>query len=324
MKTQSYYILFFAVYILSAIGCLGCLDLSLLDEMNSIDKDSDNPSNNSENTKTESVTPELNPNDNAPPEILMTTCSSLETLDKGICIATGPVSIPFRFTSNEPASVSIKTADNMTTAVISSKWTTLHHAVVAGISFDNETELEIVISDVNGNEYKTSLAVKANGKSPVVITEVLADPRGTEPNQEFIEIINIGDKPIDLSNWMIDDNGDQNGDLIPAGTILEAGRVGILVAPSFDSASAEDPAPAPNTLIIKLTDSIGIAGLKNSEAESVELYNADGDLISFYDGNLGAPKLGISASRLYAEIPDGNSSAFVSASSTPGMVPRLK
>jgi hypothetical protein len=123
---------------------------------------------------------------------------------------------------------------------------------------------------------------------------------------------------------MIDDNGDQDGDAIPDGTTLQAGQVGLLVSPDYDPASSDDPAPAPDALLISLGSSIASSGLKNSEAETVELYDALGGLVSCYQGQVGDPEEGRSAARVSAELPDGDPWAWEldpGGGSTPGIAP---
>jgi hypothetical protein len=100
--------------------------------------------------------------------------------------------------------------------------------------------------------------------------------------------------------------------------------VGLLVAPAFDPSSADDPQPTPGALLIHLSSSIGTGGLKNTAAESIELYDEGGALVSRYDGAAGKPAPGVSALRIRAEIPDGDPWAWmksVAGGSTPGCVP---
>jgi hypothetical protein len=212
--------------------------------------------------------------------------------------------------------------------VLSDAQRTTHLAAVTNLSGDADTTLTVRSADINGNEATVTVSVRGTGGVPVVITEVLADPFGEEPSQEFVEIANIGSERADLSSWMVDDNNDQNGDLLPEGTILEAGQVAVLVSLNFVvDAAGEDPAPADGALIVYLESSIGSNGLKNSEAETVELYDAAGNLVSAYDGRAGVLGEGISASRAFAELPDGCPEAFAadpSGASSPGSVARLK
>ena len=190
--------------------------------------------------------------------------------------------------------------------------------VIAGVGGE-ETAVEIELQDINGNARRIGLPLRPAALPPVVITEVLGDPRGPEPAQEFIEIKNVGNREVDLTGWMIDDNNDRDGDLLPQGSVLIPGAVALIVSDTFDSASPLDPSPDPDALIIRLAGSIGSNGLKNSDPESVELYDAEGDLVSRYDGKTGPAREGESIHRCLAEIPALDPEAFGDIGvSTPG------
>jgi hypothetical protein len=148
----------------------------------------------------------------------------------------------------------------------------------------------------------------------ISITEVLADPEGAEPVQEFVEIANYGDEPVDLSGWMIDDNGDHNGDLLPEGTVLQAGEAALIVQSGFVS-------PVENLHLINIESSIGSNGLKNSESESVELYDLSGAAVSVFSSRL-TPRQECSIVRRHVAYPDA-AGAFdyeQSEKTTPGAI----
>jgi hypothetical protein len=299
----------------AAVAACGCLDLNLLDDMHPLDAGSgaDTSGNGSEgdnngdgnqngqgtdNGDSESI--ETDPNDTDAPALSPASCGPKEQVKD----------------FDSPAQASL----------LSGQWGTEHHAVVASLPDQADVRVVISAADVNGNlkDYVTS--ARGLGGPTIAITEVLADPNGTEPNQEFVEIANIGPAEVDLSGWMIDDNADVNGDLIPSGAVLAPGKAAILVSPAYDPNEGEDPAPAPGTAIIALPSSIGTSGLKNTEAETIELYDASGLLVSQYAGQAGNPVPGCSAVRFYAELPDGDEKAFglePLGTSTPGSFPAL-
>ena len=78
--------------------------------------------------------------------------------------------------------------------------------------------------------------------------------------------------------------------------------------------------------MIHLDSSIASSGLKNSEAETIELYDEVGGLVSCYQGQTGDPKEGRSAVRIAAELPDDDAEAWElepGGASTPGVAPSL-
>ena len=312
------------------------MNLGLLDEMvvpdagttegeGDVDGDADGDSDADSDTDSDAdgdgpTRPDTDPSDETPPVLLDGICGLFETKEDSICVAVGPASASFRFTTDEPALVTVTSSGSGKTGVVSATWETEHH-LGAALLEAGAHEITISYEDVNGNSDGAVISVTPTGGPPVAITEVLADPLGAEPSQEFVEIANFGDVEVDISDWMIDDNGDQDGDLIPAGTSLEPGAVAVLVANDFDTSSTDDPGVSAGAAIIYLDSSIGSSGLKNSDAEPVQLWDASGTLVSEYLAQVGNPKEGKSAKRLYAELPDDDELAFGTAPeapSTPG------
>jgi hypothetical protein len=238
------------------------------------------------------------------------------------CIAEGPTSASFRFETDEPAVVEITGEGETDSAVFSDDWTTAHHLAVFGLS-EGEVILSLVVKDINDNAFSTELPIAGIGGISVSITEILADPAGPEPAQEFVEIVNYGDVLVDLSGWMIDDGGDLNGDLITEGTMLAAGKAAVIVGADYNPEEPGEPTLSADSLLIRLDSSIASNGLKNSEAETVELYDALKDLVSRYNGTAGAPREGVSTVRLAPGLPDGDAAAFgpePGGSATPGTI----
>jgi hypothetical protein len=88
----------------------------------------------------------------------------------------------------------------------------------------------------------------------VVLSEILADPKGPDTNEEFIELVNLGDVAVDLTNWKIAD-ASKTSYTIPKGTI------------------------APGAWFVVKRAESGIA-LNNTGGETVTLTAADGVVTS--------------------------------------------
>lgn len=73
---------------------------------------------------------------------------------------------------------------------------------------------------------------KVRAAAPVKINEFRVSDGSENPTNAFIELFNAGDKPIDLSNWVVDQHQIQQARVsniqIPAGVILEPGRFYVL------------------------------------------------------------------------------------------------
>ncbi len=339
MKRKTYLTILWA-----AVAASGCLDLELLDEMRPLDagtaegadESGGDPETDGEGTGDDGngegsgdgagVAPDTDPSDELPPVLTTPDCGPSESLNDQMCVAEAPVSASVRFATDEAAEITISPVEGLRAGVVSEPWVTAHHLAMTGLVVDNPTQVPIALKDVNGNQQEIVVSVSGSGGPPVAITEVLADPFGPEPGQEFVELVNVGLTDVDLSGWMIDDGGDANGGVFPAGTTLGAGQVAVIVSAAYDSDDDSDPTPDSAALVIVLEKSVGSNGLKNSEAESIELYDAQGVLVSQYQGQAGTPVEGCSAMRIFAELPDGDPLAFgldILGSSTPGTAPTL-
>lgn len=81
----------------------------------------------------------------------------------------------------------------------------------------------------------------------VRINEVRSNSTTGAP--DFIELVNVGTAPVDISGWVLRDDQDANGDVFDAGTVLEPGAF-LVVEPTFglganDSARLFDDALMP-------------------------------------------------------------------------------
>jgi hypothetical protein len=113
---------------------------------------------------------------------------------------------------------------------------------------------------------------------------VLANPLGPEPDQEFVEISNLG-PAVDVDGlWVADRSwteiaadlaagGDPPGDRVPAFALGEGGFA-VVVGSGYTVGLGKDPDPAPAAEVILLDSSIAEGGLKNA-GEPLTLYSAD-------------------------------------------------
>ncbi len=87
--------------------------------------------------------------------------------------------------------------------------------------------LGLLLSVLLLSPHLSSLTVAST--STLLISEVLYDATGAEPEEEWIEIYNAGASPIDLSNYKIGDEEEQGGGegmlRFPPGTSINPGQV---------------------------------------------------------------------------------------------------
>jgi Lamin Tail Domain len=114
---------------------------------------------------------------------------------------------------------------------------------------------------------------------PLAITEVLANPKGPEPQQEYVELRNLGDADVSLGGLRLEDS--KGGDDLPAET-LAAGGYALVVTSTYDPEEGSDPPPRAGTLLVRVDTRLGSDGLSNS-GEAVQLVEGDA-VVSSYGG----------------------------------------
>ena len=129
----------------------------------------------------------------------------------------------------------------------------------------------------------------------VAITEIYANPVGKEPAQEYIELMNVSDLPVELEGYRLTDTLDATGDILPS-FLLEAGERVVVVGSTWQPGS-DDPVPAGEESLMVLQNSLVNAGISNS-GEPLYLFSPDGRLESRYLGwRLFTGNEGLSAER---------------------------
>jgi hypothetical protein len=115
----------------------------------------------------------------------------------------------------------------------------------------------------------------------VILSEVMFDPSGSEFYDEYIEIQNLGNTPVDLQGWRVGD-ADETDVLLPLqGTMyLAPGAFGLVLDSGYtDHSDRYDPLPDGLLLLTVDNATLGKGGLSNSDPESVLLISADGDTV---------------------------------------------
>jgi hypothetical protein len=152
---------------------------------------------------------------------------------------------------------------------------------LGGVPPTTSATVTVKVTDLAGNTavsppfaFTTPVALP-----PVAITEVLANPRGPEPQQEYVELRNLGDADVPLAGLRLEDS--KGGDDLPAET-LAAGGYALVVTSAYDPEEGSDPAPRAGTLLVRVDSRLGSDGLSNS-GEAVRLVQGDA-VVSSYGG----------------------------------------
>jgi len=181
------------------------------------------------------------------------------------------------------------------------------------------------ITDISGNLLVDEINYNENGQiiganthvihefrvaaGGIRMTEVMANPAGTESQGEYIEIANAGYRDVDLKNWRIDDtDGKEAGDRLGpceygSGVVLRAGAVALLVGTSF---VAPDDMPVDTLLVCTDHATLTTRGLRNAGEEVLTLSDSVGEQIDRYGGWLDlSGREGCSAIRIDINAEDG-------------------
>lgn len=158
----------------------------------------------------------------------------------------------------------------------------------------------------------------AEARARVILSEVLADPAGSEHHEEFVELRNEGPAPVDLAGWRIGD-ADELDAVVDAGsgTRLAPGEFALVVDGSYDGNSTAYDSVRIRAVILTIEDrSFGRAGWSNSSAELVLLRDSRGAVADSFTYDPSEGIAGHSWERRRGERPDWQVSHL--AGGTPG------
>lgn len=157
-------------------------------------------------------------------------------------------------------------------------------------------------------------------EAQVLLSEVMADPAGSESHDEFVELHNpSADQVVDLSAWRLGD-GDELDRIVDAGqgTRLLPGGFAVVVDGSYAGHSNAYDSVRVWAIIVTIDDNaFGRGGWSNSEPERVLLFHPEGDTADGFSYDPAAGTLGHSWERAA-----GSGSAW-SPSLLPGGTPGL-
>jgi hypothetical protein len=113
----------------------------------------------------------------------------------------------------------------------------------------------------------------------LAISEVGADPNGSEPAQEYVELWNFGSAVQSLAGLHLSDDAKALGSPLPEQASVAPGAHALLVNDDFDPLDTRDQTPAPGSAIVRIGKSLTKAGLRNS-GERLYLRTTEGYRVS--------------------------------------------
>jgi hypothetical protein len=199
------------------------------------------------------------------------------------------------------------------------RWTGLvspsRPAVVRRLPADARVQISLTALDMAGLRLDWSgEVVTGPPQAHVVINEVMANPAGPEPQQEWVELYNDGTEAADLLGWSLEDAGGSTK-LTPCR--LDAGQYALVVNAGYDASSWVDRPAVPGTQIVRVAR-LGVDGISNA-GEPLRLRTVQGDVVSSVPA-LASPKQAVSIARAVPEAPDNLEASFVrlEGGGTPG------
>ncbi len=253
-------------------------------------------------------------------------CALDETaLEGGGCLLADDRSLAVRLRTSEPVRAFFSVSHVGTrreAAVVSPRGDVA--LSVRGLAPETAFDATLYLIDAAGLELEQHVSLPTTAAlASLSITEVRSDPRGVEPRQEYVEVLNFGAVPVDLRDFSLSDRADDEGDRVTRAFLLPAGARALFVADAFDAEDANDDAPAPGVPLVRIGTSIGSGGLSNA-GEPLFLRDPSGRRVSAAPA-MAARAAGACIVRIAADPRDGSSAAFVPDAldgCTPGLADR--
>jgi hypothetical protein len=188
---------------------------------------------------------------------------------------------------------------------------------VRGLEPGRLSRFAATVFDLSGRSESLELEVLAAGPMPhLVINEVLANPIGAERQSEWLELVNDGERPVEVGGFELRDA--TGGATLPE-TVLGPGELALVVAEDF-APDGETDLVAPQTVKRLVVPALGSGGLANG-GEPLRLLDREGQVVSRFPA-IAATKPGQSVARVSPEAPDGEPGAF-GPHAEPGASPGL-
>lgn len=131
--------------------------------------------------------------------------------------------------------------------------------------------------DLAGNEREQPLALGlARDLAAVTIDEVLADPRGKEPAQEWVELLNSALTPSSLMGFTLSTDPDERGRVLTGAVVLAPHERALVVAPAFDPHDLADGALPAGLRLVTLDGPLSLG----NGASTLYLRDGEGRRIS--------------------------------------------
>lgn len=212
-------------------------------------------------------------------------CERDEASVSGFCLLRGDDSLRVRAFLTASAIVELGAGEQTVRALAERAETTLWLRALVPDTF---YPLRMAAESLSGATTEVETLVSTHPALPrLTITEVLADPLGPDPEQEYVELLNYGDVPVPLAGLALADSAEREGERITSGVVVPPGGRVLLVAARFEASATHGDAPIPPGLpLVRLDGPIATGGLSNT-GEPLFLRDAEGRRLSAVPGVAG-------------------------------------
>jgi hypothetical protein len=222
------------------------------------------------------------------------------------CALLGDVSIQLRMRPASPARVIVQLGQERAARLSSGQSIDVSFSELAP---DSDYALAVTAQDAAGQRVEAHQSLHtAAALATLSISEVRADPLGSEPAQEYVEVLNFGAQPIDVDGFTLSDAPDATGTRIDAEVPLPAGAHALIVPAAFDETDPRDAAPAPGALLLRTAAALTHSGLANS-GEMLWLRDRQGRRLSAAPATP-PPRPGVCIARTSADPRTGAPGSF--------------
>jgi len=244
--------------------------------------------------------------DDTPPTWLADPCGLDEVAAGPTCAVIDDRSAALRMRADEPVRAWLAVGSATDLAVAARGQAEL---VAARLAAETEYIAALRMVDLAGHETVASFALRTTPPlAPLAITEVLADPHGPEPRQEYVEVHNGGATPLDLLGFALADRADHPGDVITRSFVVPAGGRALVVSDAFDPDDGVDVPVPPGVVLVRIGSSIASGGLSNG-GEPLFLRDPEGRRVSAAPSTP-APRRGVCLVRIAADGRTGAVGTF--------------
>lgn len=251
----------------------------------------------------------------APPSLVPIECALDEQDVLGACVLADDSRIALRIQADEPVRLALSIDSRTRLALAPRGSATL---VASGLAPDRAYAANLRIEDLAGHIVEQVLELRTHEPlATLSLVEVRSDPRGAEPRQEYVEVLNYGAVTVDLAGVSLSDRADAIGDVVETPHRLAPGQRALFVADAFDPDDSADPVVPPGVMLVRIGSSLGSGGLTNA-GEPIYLRDASMRRLSAVPA-IAAP--GACLVRTGADPRAGDAELFEVAPCTPGTAP---